>query len=46
MEMDGLTICVVGETRENEAHTTMFAYWKEQKTGKQNLIGKRLWEKK
>jgi len=28
MQIDDLTVCVVGETRENKAHTTMFAYRK------------------
>ena len=26
MQINGLTVCVVGSTRENEANTTMFAY--------------------
>ena len=32
MEVDDLTVCVVGRTKENKANTTMFAYRKEQKS--------------
>ena len=31
IEIDGLTVCVVGSTRENKANTQMFAYRKEQR---------------
>ncbi len=31
MEINDLVICVVGHTRENEAHTQMFAYRKQEK---------------